>query len=265
MMTERPIDENDLQAYVDGAIEPARRRMVEAYLAHEHASAERVARQIAERAALREALAPIAGEQMPARLDVARLVSRRSQRLPIAGRRSLQLVAAAVVLFGLGAASGYQLHAARQPAQAGVSALAREAADSFRVHAIDPERPVEIDAAGKAELVRWFSERLQSPVAVPDLLVAGYQFLGGRLVTTPHGPAALFVYADTGGGKLAVLVRPMAIEKNTRMSEHVHGALGSVAWADNGIGYGLVGAAAPGQLHPLADEVRRQIGRAQGG
>lgn len=262
MTNEPAIEEDDLQAYVDGVLAPDRQRLLDAYLAQQPEVAQRVRRQIADRSALRDALAPIMAEPIPERLDLARLMRHRAH-----ARRwqPWQLAAAAIVLFGLGAASGYQLHAARVPAQAGVSALAREAAESFRVHAVDPARPVEIDASGTAELVRWFSDRLRSPVAVPDLMVAGYRFLGGRLVTTPHGAGALFVYANAGGEKLAVLVRPMAVEKNTRMSEHVHGPLGSVAWAEQGIGYSLVGAAAPGVLHPLADEVRRQVRTARDG
>lgn len=261
MKTEHPIDEGELQAYMDDALDPERRRAVEAYLARESAACRQIERQVAERSALREALAPIVDEPIPPRLYVTRLLAQRSRGVRA---RPWQLAAAGLMLFTVGAASGYQLHASHRPS-AGVSALAREASDSYRVHAVDPARPVEIDAAGKAELVRWFSERLQSPVAVPDLLAAGYHFLGGRLVTTPHGAAALFVYEGAAGSKLAVLVRPMAIEKDTRMSEHVDGVLGTVAWAAHGIGYSLVAAVAPNELHPLADEVRRQLALARDG
>lgn len=51
----------------------------------------------------------------------------------------------------------------------------------------------------------------------------------------------------------------MRLEKNTRMSEHAEGGLGGVSWADGGMGYSLVGPAGADTLHPLADEVRRQL------
>jgi anti-sigma factor RsiW len=266
---ERPIEEADLHAYVDDALDPLRRQRVEAHLAQHPDQARRLAQFVAQRDALCEALAPVAAEPLPASLDPAQLLersasARRSTELE-PPRSRWPLLAAGALLFALGGAAGYALRGSGLPAQAGIEALAREAADSFRVHAVDPARPVEIDAAGKAELVRWFSERLQSSIAVPDLLAAGYRFLGGRLVTTPHGAAALFLYADMRGAKLAVLVRPMAVEKNTRMSEQVDGLLGSVAWATRGIGYSLVGAAQPDILHPLADEVRRQLDQAHDG
>jgi anti-sigma factor RsiW len=252
--SEHPIREEDLQAYVDDALSSEERTQVEAYLVHHPAEASRLAGYARQRDGLRELFGPIAGDPLPERLDVRRLTGRPTQTVSC----RWSVVAAAVVLFALGGASGYALRATTRPAQTGVRALAREAADSFRVHASDPMRPVEIDATRKAELVRWFSERLQNNVSIPDLAAAGYQLLGGRLVTTAHGPAALILYTDASGRKLAVFVRPMAVEKNTRMSEQVDGVLGSVAWADHGIGYSLVGPLEPQRLHPLADEVRRQ-------
>ncbi len=257
MNAQPPVTDDDLHAYVDGVLALSRRPFVQAHLESHPEDAERVARYAKLREELREALAPIADEPIPAQLDLKRLVR---QRMAARRRPTWRLACAAALVFAVGGASGYALHAFTQPASAGVRALAREAADSYRVHAVDPARPVEIAASDRAELVGWLAQRLQSPLAVPDLELAGYRFLGGRLVTTPHGPAALFLYGGARGDKLAVLVRPMAIEKNTRMSEHVDGALGTVAWADRGLGYSLVGAASPAVLHPLADEVRRQAG-----
>lgn len=54
----------------------------------------------------------------------------------------------------------------------------------------------------------------------------------------------------------------MRLEKNTRMSERADGELGGVSWADGGMGYSVVGRAELETLHPLADEVRRQLKRA---
>jgi anti-sigma factor RsiW len=45
------------------------------------------------------------------------------------------------------------------------------------------------------------------------------------------------------------------------MSERREGDLGGVSWADRGMGYSLVGPAAPHALHPLADDLRRQLDR----
>lgn len=252
-MTEaRPVSEDDLHAYIDGRLDAARLEAVRAYLAGNPDEAARVAAFAADREGLRAAFQPIADAPTPPNLDVRRMVEDRRRR---AGWWRLPAAAAAALVVGIG--GGWQLRGAGVPPQSGVAALAREAADNYRVYAYDAARPVEIGAADRAQLVSWVSSRLQRPVTAPDLTQAGFRLLGGRLVTTPHGPAAMFLYDGADGQRLAVMIRPMAVEKQTRMSEHADGGLGGVAWADDGLGYSLVGAASARELHPLADEVRR--------
>lgn len=153
-------------------------------------------------------------------------------------------------------------HRAADP---GTAALAQEAAASYAVYAPDHMRPVEIRAADSGELLRWVSQRLHRSILVPDLAKSGYRFMGGRLVATAHGPAALFLYDDDHGTRLAMLARPMAVERAMPMSEHAEGPVLGFTWADQGIGYSLVAEAAPETLHPLANEVRRQMdGKVEG-
>ncbi len=83
--------------------------------------------------------------------------------------------------------------------------------------------------------------------------------MGGRVVATSHGPAVVFMYDDDHGVRLVLLSRPMALSENAPMAPHSHGSVRGFTWADNGVGYSLVGPAAPEVLHPLADEVRRQV------
>jgi anti-sigma factor RsiW len=55
-------------------------------------------------------------------------------------------------------------------------------------------------------------------------------------------------------------LRPMKIDNNQPiMREHATGPMTSFTWSKNGIGYSVVGAAAPDILHPLANQVRAQI------
>ena len=50
----------------------------------------------------------------------------------------------------------------------------------------------------------------------------------------------------------------MEIDQSAPMAPHSRGAVTGFTWADKGMGYSLVGPAAPEILHPLADQVRRQ-------
>lgn len=251
-----PITEDDLHGYVDRVLAPERRAEVEAYLAEHPEVARRVAGYAAQRDGLRQALGPIAEEPVPPLLSLARMIEAR--RRPAPWGRPWQ-VAAAVLLLAIGGAGGWAWRGMAEPPQAGIAALAREGAENYAVYAADHTRAVELGAADRPELVRWLSDRLRRPIAVPDLTQAGYRFMGGRLVATPHGPAGLLMYDDDRGTRLAMLVRPMDIEGDTPMSEHSSGDVSGLAWADQGLGYTLVGDRPADVLHPLADEARRQI------
>ena len=65
-MTQRPITEDDLHAYVDHALAPERRAEVATYLDDHPDIAGRIAGFANQRDALRAALAPIADEPLPA-------------------------------------------------------------------------------------------------------------------------------------------------------------------------------------------------------
>ncbi|WP_044560523.1 hypothetical protein, partial [Azospirillum sp. B4] len=76
----RPITEEDLQAYVDRALDAGRRAEVEEYLATHPDAAQRVTVYAAQREALRAALAPIVEEPVPDRLNLAHLIETRRDR-----------------------------------------------------------------------------------------------------------------------------------------------------------------------------------------
>lgn len=255
-MTQRPITEDDLQAYVDDALDPERRAAVEAFLAGNPEIEERVATDLHHRRALREALAPIANEPLPARFNLSRLADER-RKPRFAGWSS---VAAALALLLVGGASGWSLRLASERPPAGIGSLAQEAAESYAVFAPDLGRPVEIRASDEAQLVHWASRRLDRPVKVPNLSAAGYTFLGGRVVPTPHGPAALYMYDNGSGTRLVMLTRNMAIDKNAPMATDDKGQVATVSWARDGLGYSLVGPLAPKHLHSIADQARAQFG-----
>ncbi len=251
-MTARPINEDDLQGLVDDRLDPARRVEVEAYLAGSPDARARVERLRILARDLRAAFAPILGEPVPARLNLAHIaVARRRPRLPI------RQAAAAALFLTLGGLGGWALHGMFAPVPAGVDALAQEASASFAVYAPDRTRPVELAAGDGDEIARWFSARLARPVSVPDLSAAGYRLMGGRLVATPHGPAGLLMYDDSRGTRLVMLMRPMVEPGDAPMREHQSGSATGYAWARDGLGYSLVGPADLAGLHPLANEIRR--------
>ncbi|WP_096487664.1 anti-sigma factor family protein [Methylorubrum populi] len=248
----RPITEDDIQAFIDDRLEAARRAEVEVYLASHPDLGRRVERMRGLGDALRDVFAPVTAEPVPAQLNLAHLVAaRRRPRLPA------WQAAAAAVLLALGGLGGWGLRGTLSAPMTGVDALAQEASANYAVYAPDRLRPVELAASDGDELARWFSTRLDRRVGVPDLSASGYRLMGGRLVATQHGPAGLLMYDDPRGTRLVMLMRPMAQPGDAPMREHRTGAATGYAWAQDGLGYSLVGASDPAILHPLANEIRR--------
>jgi anti-sigma factor RsiW len=251
-MNHRPITEDDLHAYVDRVLEPERQAEVATYLAEHPDVAKRISAFSDQRNLLRAALAPMADEPLPPQLNLSRMIESRRRRWPV------WWAVAAMLMLSFGGVGGWVIRGSLQASPVGLAALAQEAADSYKVYAPDRVRPVEMRATDSAQLVQWVSNRLKQPVTLPDLTGSGYRLMGGRLIATSHGPAAMFMYDDDRGDRLVVLTRPMKSEQSAPMAPHSGGDVSGFAWADGGMGYSLVGQAAAEALKPIANEVRRQ-------
>jgi anti-sigma factor RsiW len=252
-MSNRPITEDDLHAYADQLLEPERRAQVAAYLEAHPDVARRVAVFSDQRDHLRSALASIADEPLPAKLNLSRIIENRKQRTS-----PLWWAVAAMLLISVGGAGGWVARSFIPSSSSGLAALAQEAADSFKVYAPDRVRPVEVRASEGTQLVQWLSNRLNQPIRVPDLTTSGYRLMGGRLIATSHGPAAMFMYDDDRGDRLVVVTRPMVLDKTVPMTPQSREDVAGFTWADGGMGYSLVGRSAIESLRPIANEVRRQ-------
>jgi len=272
---DRAISDDDLQAYVDDCLDPVRLPEIEAYLAAHPEVAQRLDAYRRQRQDLRQAFAAAVPPQPAA--DLALLhqlgahLARRQQRRLLAAVAMIAVIIGA----GVGGGSGWLLRGAAIGSGnttiagddgsgkdlTGVAALADEAGAAHVVFAADRKRPVELDAAHEADLTKWLSNRLAHPVTPVDLAAAGFRFMGGRLIATDHGPAALFMYDDDKGTRLSLLIRPMAnADLQAPLSAvKAHGVDG-YAWAQHGIGFSLVGAADSTRLQQLASEAQRQSG-----
>jgi anti-sigma factor RsiW len=250
--TGRPIAEEDLHAFVDGQLDDERRAPVERHLQTHPETSERVAAYSAQRQELRAALSARGRDPIPPNLNLASLLEERLRR-----RRRPWLAAAAIVLaLGLGAGAGWFV--GRRPAT-GIDAIAREAAASYTVYAADKRRPVEVWATQKDDLTRWLTNRLNRLVSPPDLSRLEYQLLGGRLIATQHGPAALFMYENPRGVRLAIYVRPMSLEQTTPIEATDVNDVDGCTWIERGVGYALMAAEPYDKLEQLARLARQGL------
>jgi anti-sigma factor RsiW len=253
---ERPIAEEDLHASVDDRLDLAARAAVARYLQQNPIAADRATAYIAQAERLRAAFAARAAEPIPPGLNLSRLIEQR-----LARHRTPWRIAAAVLLaIGVGAAGGWMLRTATAPGSlSGIAALEHEAVANHLLYAADKRHPIELGAAQRDDLTQWVSGRLKHPVAPPDLSVLGYRFMGGRLVATAHGAAALFLYDNDRGTRLSIFVRPMPSGETTRILVLDIGDVDGCAWVDHGIGYTLIADEPYRQLERMSEYVRKQI------
>src|SRR5262249_525425 len=69
---------------------------------------------------------------------------------------------------------------------------------------------------------------------------------------------AMFMYDDDHGRRLVVLTRPMTTDQSAQMTPQSSDSVSGFTWADDGIGYSLVGQRAAESLRPIANDVPRQ-------
>lgn len=253
-----PIDEDEIQGFVDGRLTPDRQAAVAAWLAADPVQGTRVRALRLQRDALREALWFKAAEPVPDRLRLA------AQRLP-PRRRWPAMAAAASVALLLGAGGGWLARGTLEggPRVAGTEAAwgvrTALAANAHRVYVADAFRPVEIYATAGDLVIRWLTNRLGRPVEAPELSGVGLRFLGGRLIPTLEGPAGQLMYEDAAGGRVTLFMVPATAGGRAPVRLAEVAGIGTASFADARFLYTVVAAASPERLNELAEAVRAAL------
>lgn len=262
---QRPADEDDLQAFIDGRLPPERQTIVADYLARHPDRAREVHDMAAQRETLRAALRFKLAEPIPRRLSLAHLAQARR----LAHRRSWAMAAAVMLAVGLGAGGGWVgrgiLEADRVGGELEAAWRGRItiAASAHKVFVADAFRPVEIFASAGDVVVRWLTNRLGRPVAVPDLSGEGLRFIGGRLIPTLDGAAAQLMFEAQGGARVTLFMVPTSgpavppVGADARFAGI--GDLGTLSWADPRFLYTVVGVADEARLSTIASAIRAML------
>jgi anti-sigma factor RsiW len=252
------VSERELQAHVDGWLDPARLSAVEAYLAAHPDEAARLGAYRRQNEALRAALGDSASQDVPERLRAA-------ARGRGAGRHAVWLrrTAAAMILLAVGFAAGWGLRGTPETADlagAGTgAALVKQAAAAHRVYSVEVRHPVEVRAE-EAHLIAWLSKRLGTPLTAPDLAGQGFHLVGGRLLPTAEGAAAQLMYEDPAGRRVTAYMTANTSGGETAFRFAEEGRLAAFYWLEGPLGYALVGELERGELIALAKSVYQQLG-----
>lgn len=191
------IDECDLHAFLDGALDPAREVMVRNYLVANPQVHDRLARYAEQNLALAAAGAEPAWPSVPQPL---------AHRLygDLNRRRWLHRSARVAASFLLIAAGWVANDVLQRPAVAAIPYYAQEAADAHELFANDPARPVEIPASKPEEIRRWLTAKLGEQVPLPELERIGLRLVGARVLGTDQGATAQLTYEDGQGRRMTL-------------------------------------------------------------
>lgn len=252
---QRPICEDDLHAWVDGRLDPARRGEVEAWLAEDPARAAQVAEWRGTGERLHAAFDGVLDEPIPARLRA--VVDSRPQR---GWLRAAAVVGWITIGALTGAGVGYEAGQSESVSYAGVASLPRAAAVAHVVFSPEVRHPVEVGADQEQHLVTWLTKRLGAQVHVPDLSSNGFALLGGRLLPAGDGPSAQFMYEDDGGRRLTLYLSTR--DEGTEATAFRYAQekeVGVFYWVDGKFAYALSGELGRDTLLPLASAVYHQL------
>ena len=283
-MNEHSISEQDLNAYVDGQLPPARRIAVEAYLSENPEAAAQVQAYQEQNHAIKALFNPLLNEPMPERLlhAAAQAPGQAPPAAPAGSAPhdlaswspwSLQRLAASVVLAVASAGAGWIAHDQLHPGAITLAAdtrgsdtpaaspLAHRAAVAHVVYSPEVKHPVEVGADQEEQLVKWLSKRLNADIRAPKLGELGYELIGGRLLPGSSGPVAQFMYHDATGQRLTLYVSTENRDnKDTAFRFAQEGPVNVFYWIDGKFGYALSAGIDKGELARIAGAVYAQLG-----
>lgn len=237
------ITDDDLHAYADGLLSDERHAEVEAYLRDNPEAARTVRSYIAINQGLHKLFDDALTDPVPAQM-----------LKPLERRKSWWCIPAAAAVVGLAFATGWFTKAEFDRGSPPVMAdLVNPAAFAHAVFAEDKTHPVEISSDQTEHLVKWLSNRLDTPLQAPDLHAEGFRLLGGRLLPSTGRMAAQFMYEDARGLRVTLYQRKGDWgERNNAFGYAFHDGVAVLFWTQGQMGYALSGALSKSKMLDLA-------------
>lgn len=257
--TDKPVQDAELHAWVDGQLPAERAEAVAAWLLQHPADARRVQDWQTQRLGLQALQREMLDAPVPIALARA---TRPSRRWPVWA----QAMAASVLLavgFAGGLWSAQQPSASQRTIAQTLPGFVQEARTAHVVYVPDKRHPVEVAAAEQAHLVQWLSRRLGVPLQAPELQALGFSLIGGRLLPGQQGEArAMFMYEGGEGQRITLHISSLPEPAGRDAAAFRFTASGGTEtfyWVEDKMGYALSGNLPRATLASLADATYRQL------
>lgn len=222
-------DEQQLHAWMDGELDEATAQQVERYLAENPQVAAQMAALRHEMQHLRHAInrQPLHMNSVEPHYFHRRV---REQR-----QRKVALACLFVLSLGVGGMTGWQL----KDAQMSAPLPMEDAVQAYKLFGDETTLPLDVSASQHAELAGWVTRYFIRGALPPNLERYGFKPLGARLMATAQGPAAVVMYQDPRGIRVAWYIRPLSqnkISQGERKAENVMAQY----WSDEYYNYAMV-------------------------
>ena len=250
-MTESlPCEEQDLHAYVDGALSREARRRVQARLVRNAAARDQVEAYRQINRELAKWFDPVLAEPIPVPMRHP------LRRWPMA--QPLRAIAASLLLLGSGSWVGWQLNRSGLFGDGAAAHLVQNAVMAYTVYTPEVRHPVEVYAPEEPHLSAWLSKRLAANVRIPRLDESGYGLIGGRLLAAADGPGALMMYENAQGQRLVLYLRGNDLDgRSTSLRFARKGEKSVFYWFDGPFSFVLVAELERARLLTIAESVYR--------
>ncbi|WP_296661979.1 anti-sigma factor [Paraburkholderia sp.] len=264
-----PVTEEELHAYVDGALPESRRADVERELARRPESAARVSDYFSLNHLLHDRYDRILSEPVPAQLRSA--PEARRKREAANWPRFAGMAAALVMGIGIGwgvhfgtdamtaSTNGSDIHAVSADSS---ELFARQAAFAHVVYMPEIARPDNMSRRSQEQdFVQWLSNRLGTNVHPPMLEQSGFRLAGGRLLPGDGGTQiAQFMYHNAQGERITLCISHRKVSSNTTAFKlYQDGPVNVFYWVDGDFGYALSGGIDRDVLLRVSHDVYAQL------
>lgn len=239
--------EAEIHAYVDGRLDEATGARMQAWLDRHPDRAAEIRGWRRDAQQLRAAFGDPPLEAMPSTLNPTNLRTRHRHRL----RARMALAAGLVLALGAGSIGGWQAHGMFTPAGAAPMA---DALQAYRMFATGRHANLDVFQRHAGELQAWLDQRFQRAAPLPDLDASGFTPIGGRLIATDSGPAAMVLYENASGDAISFYIRsPSPRAGMLPRGQRREGQLAAAYWSGEGYNYALVSRADTTDLRTIRD------------